>query len=282
MNQKCYLCGSEQNKTVFVENGIPIVRCNSCGHAFSTYQQEEHYDGYWSDEEEFDLDWWDLAHRNIYQEFIEKFLQKPEGSLLDVGCGLGFFVKMIGQEKQNWQVSGYEMSPPAVRYARETNKLNNVHQGAVQESGIPENSIDIITLWDVIEHIPYPQPLLKYLYSILKPGGFLFLQTPNFPLQLWKARLKRSIKGMREGVHYLEAKDHINNYTRKTMADLALQCKFEKPDFFAMKPILSVSGSKSELGKLSKLAFYLFTKSLWNLSLQTVNLNLTLFATMKK
>jgi hypothetical protein len=44
----------------------------------------------------------------------------------------------------------------------------------------------------------------------LRDDGFLFLHTPNAPLQLLKARLKRLALGMRPGVHYLEAKDHLH------------------------------------------------------------------------
>ena len=95
MNSQCYLCGSTKNKTVFIEHSIPILQCFDCSHVFSSYEQEEHYDGYWGEgkEESFDLDWWDVSHRAVYKEFITNFLTSTSGSLLDVGCGLGFFVK---------------------------------------------------------------------------------------------------------------------------------------------------------------------------------------------
>lgn len=266
---------------MFLENGIPILKCSDCGHVFSAYEQDEHYSGYWQ-EEEFDLNWWDHAHREIYEEFIDKFMKKDSGSILDVGCGLGFFVKMIGEKKKNWKALGFEMSPQAVKFAREKNGLSNVYEGMVQKSGIAENSLDIITLWDVIEHIPKPAPLLDYLYSVLKPGGILFMQTPNFPVQLLKARLKKLVKGMREGVHYLEAKDHINDYSRESMKRLGRNSGFQNPEFHILKPILSVSGASSGAAVSAKLAYYYITKTLWKLSMHTVFLNNTLFAVYKK
>ncbi|MCB1142995.1 MAG: class I SAM-dependent methyltransferase [Leptospiraceae bacterium] len=283
MNSNCYICGSKKNKEVFREHEIPILKCLDCGHAFSSFEQAEHYDGYWGDEgESFDLDWWDLAHREIYSEFIQKFLHSETGKILDVGCGLGFFVKMVSEKRPGWHAIGYEMSSKAVHFAKQTNGLIHVHEGIVQESGIEENSIDVITLWDVIEHIPKPHSLLEYLYTILKPGGFLFLQTPNFPIQLYKARLKKLLKGMKEGVHYLEARDHINDYNRASLKRLLLDCQFEEPSFTILKPILSVSGSKSNLGKLGKIGFYYATNLIWKLSLETLMLNNTLFAVAKK
>ncbi|TGM16008.1 methyltransferase domain-containing protein [Leptospira selangorensis] len=285
MNQTCYLCGSQKNKTLFVENGIPIVRCLNCSHAFSTYEQDEHYEGYWDDETGYDLDWWDVAHRDIYKDFIGKFLSAPKGKILDVGCGLGFFVKTIGTTRPGWEAVGYEISEKAVKFAREKNGLKQVFPGIVQDSGLPKESFDIITLWDVIEHIPKPHSLIQYLFGLLKPGGFLFVQTPNFPVQLFKANLKVALKGMQEGGHYLEAKDHINDYTEKTLGLLAEQCGFSSVEFSILKPIASVSGvsgPKAKLGVFLKKAFYYGTLMLWYLTFKQVNLNLTLFALLRK
>lgn len=158
MNTNCYLCLSDKYREVFNENGIPIVRCENCGHTYSTYEQEEHYAGYWDEGEDFDLDWWDLAHRPIYEQFSSTFIHKKEGRLLDVGCGLGFFVKHVRETFPGWEVKGYEMSPRAVKFAREKNGQDTVFEGMVQSSGIEKGSLDIITLWDVIEHIPRPDP----------------------------------------------------------------------------------------------------------------------------
>ena len=280
---ECYLCGSKEYTPVFIENGIPIVKCKNCRHVFSTYKQNEHYDGYWGEEEtSYDLEWWDIAHRDIYEEFIENFITKRSGKILDVGCGLGFFVKTIQTKKPGWEATGYEMSLSAVKFAKAHNGLKLVYAGQVEKSRIPKNSIDIITLWDVIEHIPKPQPLLKYLHSLLKPGGIFFIQTPNFPIQLLKAQLKVKLKGMRPNGHYLEAKDHINDYSIKTISMLGEQCGFREPEFHILKPILSVSGTKSRLGSYAKLLYYFATKTLWILSFKKINLNNTLFVTFRK
>jgi SAM-dependent methyltransferase len=209
-------------------------------------------------------------------------LTRDKGSLLDVGCGLGYFVKRVGETRKGWEVVGYEISERAVEFARTKNGLKNVYQGLIQKSKIPENSLDIITLWDVIEHIPKPHSLLKYLWTILKPGGILFMQTPNFPFQLWKARLKVLVKGMRPGGHYLEAKDHINNYKMKTLSRLGEQCGFHSPSFYILKPIMSVAGSKSRLGLYAKVGYYHLSKFVFWASYGKWNISNTLFATMEK
>ncbi len=281
--KNCILCNSPESTTVFIENNIAIVKCSNCGHVYSGYEQTEHYEGYWDGgEESYDLEWWDKAHRAIYKDFISHYIQKENGSLLDVGCGLGYFVKAVLTSKPKWEVVGYEISEKAVGFAKKENGLKSVFSGLVQDSGLQQNHFDIITLWDVIEHIPKPHSLLTYLFSLLKPGGILFLQTPNFPVQLAKAKLKVFLKGMQADGHYLEAKDHVNNYSMATLAELGRQCGFESPDFKVLMPILSVSGSKSQLAVFAKVIFYYSTKLLFFLSFRKWNANNTLFLTLRK
>ncbi len=283
MNTKCYLCESLENSNVFIENGTRIVKCKSCGHVFSTFEQKDHYEGYWGEKEAtFDLDWWDLAHRDVYTEFIETFLKNDTGNILDVGCGLGFFVKAVREKRPRWNAIGYEMSASAVKFAKEKNKLKDIFSGQVEKSKLKKESFEIITLWDVIEHIPKPQPLLKYLHSLLKPGGILFVQTPNFPVQLFKAKLKVLLYGMKPNVHYLEAKDHINDYSERTLVKLSNQCGFESCEYRILKPILHISGGKSKVGATIKVLYYKITKWIWILSFKKINLNNTLFAILRK
>ncbi|PNV75364.1 class I SAM-dependent methyltransferase [Leptospira inadai] len=282
MNRTCYLCGNEKNVILFIEKGIPIVRCSNCGHVFSTFKQDEHYQWYWGEEIGYDLTWWDIAHREIYKNFIYQFLLSDRGRILDVGCGLGFFIKTINDNRPGWEAIGYDVSEKAVDYAKNRNNLKNVHSGIVQRSNLPKASFDIITLWDVIEHIPQPRSLIEYLFSLLKPNGFLFLQTPNFPVQLIKARLKVLFFGMKPENHYLEAKDHINNYSERTLKLLAEQCGFSSVEFVMLKPIASISGMTSKIGAPLKKTFYFFALLIWRITFRKVNINLTLFALLRK
>ncbi|EQA38902.1 methyltransferase domain protein [Leptospira inadai serovar Lyme str. 10] len=189
---------------------------------------------------------------------------------------------MLNKERPEWEAFGYEISRSAVKFARERNGLESVQSGIVQDSGLPKESFDIITLWDVIEHIPKPHGLLMYLFTLLKPGGFLFIQTPNFPIQLLKAQVKVLVKGMTNDGHYLEAKDHINDYSEETLKLLSRQCGFSSVDFTILKPIAAVSGSNAKLGILIKRIYYYSILLFWYLTFKKMNLNLTLFALLRK
>jgi 2-polyprenyl-3-methyl-5-hydroxy-6-metoxy-1,4-benzoquinol methylase len=224
--------------------------------------------------------WWNKAHKAMYDDFSKRFLVGQKGKLLDVGCGLGYFIKKIS-ETPNWQAVGYEISGQAVHFAKHKLGLQNVFQGKVESSGFNEQSFDVITLWDVIEHIPNPDPLLSYLSKILKNHGMLFIHTPNIQIQLPKARIKKILFGIKSNKHYLEARDHINIYSPKTLKIVLQRNGFNKIQFIHLKPIQSVSGSKNLPLKYLKNVYFYFTKLLYILTFGKINID-NLFVITKK
>jgi 2-polyprenyl-3-methyl-5-hydroxy-6-metoxy-1,4-benzoquinol methylase len=98
------------------------------------------------------------------------------GRLLDVGCATGVFLD--GMRRLGWQVQGVEPSPYAVRYARERFGLD-VFEGLLERAELPAASFDAITMWDVLEHVHEPRPVLAELSRLLRPGGVLVLSLPN-------------------------------------------------------------------------------------------------------
>lgn len=98
------------------------------------------------------------------------------GAVLDVGCGNGDFLSLA--RDMGWVAKGIDMDPTAVKVARERGldvQCVNVEELAVTSEG----QFDVITLSHVIEHVHRPVDLLKTLHSMLKPGGVLWLETPN-------------------------------------------------------------------------------------------------------
>ena len=208
MNRKCIICGESRSDVVFEEFDIDILGCQTSGHVFSSYQADQYHNGYFGEEvASEDQFWWDQAHEKMYDDFCDRFMVGKSGELLDVGCGLGYFVRRISSFP-NWEVVGYEISKAAVEFAQDKLGLENVLHGRAEEADFPERNFDIITMWDVIEHIPNPDPMLSHLSSLLKDDGFLFLHTPNVHIQLPKARITKLLRGMNPRLHYLEAKDH--------------------------------------------------------------------------
>lgn len=278
---RCVICQELNYKIIFKEFDIDILKCRNCGHVFSSFDIVHDYDGYFGEEiEKDDHFWWNNAHERMYGDFCKKFVKSKNGRLLDVGCGLGYFVKKV-LVYPDWDVYGYEISKPAVGFAKDKLGLKNIFQGKVEESDFPEQYFDIITLWDVIEHIPNPGPLLSYLNKILKDDGVLFIHTPNIKVQLPKARIKKLVKGEKKGGHYLEAKDHINIYSPKAIRSLLSGFGFNKIKFIHLHPIQSVSGSKSYVFTVVKNIWFYFSVLLYRISFGKINLD-NLFVVVKK
>ena len=96
-------------------------------------------------------------------------------SLLDVGCGKGQFVGVARQ--QGWEAWGVELDAGAV-FTAQSRGLQTVLQGTVNHPGLP-TVFDVITLWDVIEHLQDPTSLLRDIHTRLAPGGLIAIRTAN-------------------------------------------------------------------------------------------------------
>jgi len=243
---ECLICGGQKHSQIFSEFGIDILRCQECHHVFSSFAAELHYDGFWGQEvAEEDHFYWDKARRRMHQDFFRQFIAGRSGRLLDMGCGLGFFLKSVAAYG-SWDVYGCEISPAAVRYAHETLGLKQVICGRLEECNLPRNSFDFVTMWDVIEHIPRPEMLLRRCHALLKEGGACFIRTPNVSIQLLRARFSKLCHGVQPGLVYMQARDHVHHYSMSSIRRLLERNGFTRVEFAHLHPIQSgLSGSKN-------------------------------------
>lgn len=145
-------------------------------------------------------------------KLIRKY--KNNTKLLDVGCGEGFF--LFNASKAGYITKGVELSHDAVEYAKKEFGLD-VEIGPLEELQFPENYFDVVTLWVVLEHVPYPLATLKEACRILKPGGLLAVSTPNIGGVLAKILRRRWWEIRRV---------HINQFTTRTLTDIVQNAGF--------------------------------------------------------
>jgi SAM-dependent methyltransferase len=100
------------------------------------------------------------------------------GRLLDIGCSTGLFINLLRQTG-TWEVRGIEPSEYAVKIARENYKLD-VYNGSLSDANYPTAYFDVVTLWDVLEHLPDPSGTLEEISRITKPQGHLVIRVPNY------------------------------------------------------------------------------------------------------
>lgn len=179
----CNACGGADAVPRFERDGFHIVQCASCGLVyvgedpasidFDALYDERYYTG---------------GHAGAFTDYLGQAPArraaarrrlwslrrlKPSGRLLDVGCAAGFF---LAEAARHYEVQGVEPSRFAARFAREQMGLP-VFAGTLHQAGLPAAHFDLVTLWDVVEHVPDPAALLAEVRRVLAPHGRVVLTT---------------------------------------------------------------------------------------------------------
>jgi len=136
------------------------------------------------------------------------------GRLLDVGCGNGGFLLLARQV--GWQVEGLDFDAGAVQAAR--SRGLEVHHGGIEVLDGRSACYDVITLCHVIEHVHDPAATLRRLHALLKPGGVLWLDTPNLA----------SLGAVRFGPHWrdLDPPRHLVLFTPSSLTNSLVAAGF--------------------------------------------------------
>lgn len=115
---------------------------------------------------------------NNQAEIVRKHLPTPSAKVLDIGCGGGLFLSIL--KEQGAEVSGIELSDSRTQYAKSKHGLE-IYKYPIENDFWQKgyaNHFDVVTLWDVIEHVNYPFETLQSAAGILKQGGVLLIDTP--------------------------------------------------------------------------------------------------------
>ncbi len=136
-------------------------------------------------------------------------LLPAKGKLLDVGTAAGTFMAIA--KKHGWDVRGCEPNAWFCQWGKDHYNLD-IDQGTLFEQNYADGSFDIITLWDVIEHVPDPMKVLTACSKLLRPGGVLICTFPD--INSWIARLMG-----RRWVFLMSV--HLYYFTKTTFGNMA-------------------------------------------------------------
>jgi 2-polyprenyl-3-methyl-5-hydroxy-6-metoxy-1,4-benzoquinol methylase len=173
---------------------FPYVRCDHCGLVRldpmpSWAELQEHYPEDYEAFQEVRENWlFRLGRQRLWSRrvhAIQRHLRLESGSILDVGCATGEFLEVM--QRRGWTAAGIEPNPAAAARARERFASDIVQGVPLEEAVLPEASFDLITLWDVLEHLVDPAAALRGLARSLRPTGLLALGVPS--LDSWDAHL---------------------------------------------------------------------------------------------
>jgi len=140
---------------------------------------------------------------------------KLRGKLLDVGAGSGEFLKNM--QELGWDVSGIDPDPYAAAVAQNAYGISILPQ-TLDNTSLPDESFDVITLDHVIEHLPDPHESLLKINRLLKPGGLIVVMTPNLD-SLGHRRYKKSWL-------HLDPPRHLYLFQRDSLQKLIKSAEF--------------------------------------------------------
>lgn len=127
--------------------------------------------------------WWFIGRRRILAEFVEHICRQVKDRkprILDVGCGTGANLLMLSKYGQ---AEGVDVSEDALAFCR-ARGLNEVKLGAGEELPYEDGTFDLVTAFDVVEHMDDDLAGLKEMRRVLRPGGRVLLFVPTF-MFLW-------------------------------------------------------------------------------------------------
>lgn len=181
----CLVCLSKNSRFIANKNSYDLYRCENCGSIFVWPLPDDYSRVYSSDYfsgatkgygyVNYDQD------KSAMSEVFECYLNKIEkalprkGNLLDVGAATGYFLELA--QKRGWVTAGVEISEHAAEIGRR--KGLNIKTGKIEDTGFSPASFEVITLWDVIEHLPNPKEIFQICHRLLKNGGVIAINTPD-------------------------------------------------------------------------------------------------------
>ncbi len=203
----------------------PVYRCNNCDHRFMdttslssealSEQYDDSYVGFRPDPY-----FQDAIRREIIKNLIPRVA--PPAKVLDVGCGNGDFLEAATEA--GYSALGIDISAAAVAHCQQ----RGLHAEVMALTNLQtRDCFDLITMWDVVEHLPQPSAFIHQAFQLLRPGGYLLIKTPKvsqFTFKVVKAfpRLAGAL---------LYTPDHIQFFSHSTFATLLQNTGFEQIDW---------------------------------------------------
>jgi 2-polyprenyl-3-methyl-5-hydroxy-6-metoxy-1,4-benzoquinol methylase len=226
----CCLCRTADSRLLFHVGQFQIVRCNGCRLVYLTPQVPPdklsgiYQETYWASPAAKDLGYTDyLGDRDLYRRTFRRRLERHvlshvrRGRLLDVGCAAGLFLKEAS--RAGFETAGVDVSRPMVEFARNELKLEHVALGTLQDCRFADGAFDVVTLWDVVEHVPDPPELLREVRRVMSRDGYLILETQN------ERSLFARMMGRRW--HHYKVPEHLFHFGPETCARLLREAGFD-------------------------------------------------------
>ncbi len=226
---RCNLCGVSSAEHIITKNGSDLVSCTECGLIFvanpptdndraTLYSFDSGYHQSLLDDEQCI----DQHQREAVANMAVLQAYASSGRLLDIGCSTGLFLEAA--RAAGWLAHGLEYSADSARVALETRGLD-VKCGELRPDSYPAAAYDVVTMWDVIEHLPDPCGTVAILSKVVAPEGLLIVKTPNAD-GLYPKIGRRLAKALGFWGHP-EPPGHLYQFSETTLSRMVREAGFE-------------------------------------------------------
>ena len=221
----CIVCQSDESRAMY---GNLLRRCQVCGFVTASldastvdfsdiygteYFKGEEYLNYTLDKH--------VIQTNFRRRLARVFRFLPSDSMkavLEIGCAYGFFGEVLRQEVPACSYVGYDIASEAVRHASVGLGLDARCQNYLESDEASEQFTDCF-MWDVIEHLPRPDRIIKKIHGDLKPGGRLLITTGDID------RLLPRLQG--PNWRMIHPPTHLHYFSRSTLSLMLESCGFK-------------------------------------------------------
>lgn len=200
----------------------------------------------------------DLAERNLHWLKALLKYRLPPAKIMELGCGNGSFVALL--QKTGFEVFGVEMSPWVVSYAKQTFDIQ-VERGPFESLTLAPQTLDVIVLMDVLEHLPDPLLTMSRCIDALKPDGLMLIQTPEFKIG---SKYDELLASGNPFLEQLKSDEHIYLFSQQSVKEIMgrlgcgevsfLPAIFDHYDMFlavSKKPLCPISNEEVESALLA-------------------------------
>jgi 2-polyprenyl-3-methyl-5-hydroxy-6-metoxy-1,4-benzoquinol methylase len=218
---RCCVCNNSDSnafRLVYKRENFDVASCNSCGFYFIPpfYRKQIQYQQYKNEAVTQAIrsgnNWVKIQRHLLRFNLIRKY--KPQGSLFDLGAGWGHF--MLAGKQLGYDVYGIEISEQPFLYCKNDLKLNVDHLDFFKMD--ESKKFDVITMWDVLEHIDRADDFIEKCTKIQNKNGLLVLQVPQIDSYFAK---KYQSEWKMMGL------DHVNYFSKKTITHLLNRYGYE-------------------------------------------------------
>lgn len=213
----CPVCGGRRFAKLFDKQGQDFVRCQGCSLVLINPRPplddiRAVYEQSYSDRYVVKRD---SKMRRARRRVAQMRRRMPGGRWLDVGCSAGFVLRAAADA--GYEVAGVDLDPTGIAHARDELGLTDLHCGALESAGFASGRFDVITLYDVIEHLPDLRATLAELRRVLSRTGVMEIWTPD--LDHW--RRPKPLESWRSVVPY----KHLYYFTQATLTRLLIDAR---------------------------------------------------------